>query len=107
MAGGAGLMHKVCVRLSDSLVARLDGLAGERAVNRTRLVRQLLEPGLQDRPAPRADSPTEDELLMLLAEKARQGNVAAIRSLLAREELSDPRSRAIALFSEIVADRQP
>jgi hypothetical protein len=33
--------------------------------------------------------------------------VAAIRSLLAREYEKDPRTRAIDLFSEMVAERQP
>jgi hypothetical protein len=51
--------------------------------------------------------PAEEELLDLLAEKARGGNVAAIRSLLAREYVKDPRTRAIDLFAEMVAERQP
>lgn len=53
------------------------------------------------------DPPTEDELIELLAEKARQGNVAAIRSLLARDHATDPRERAMAIFQEMVAERQP
>jgi hypothetical protein len=51
--------------------------------------------------------PAEEELLDLLAEKARGGNVAAIRSLLAREYVKDPRTRAIDLFAKMVAERQP
>ena len=42
-----------------------------------------------------------------MAEKSRQGNVAAIRSLLAREETTDPRARAVALFQELALERQP
>jgi hypothetical protein len=60
---------------------QLDSLAEERGVTRTRLVRQLLEAGLRDRPPPPSDTPSEEELLALLAEKARTGNVAAIRTL--------------------------
>ena len=45
--------------------------------------------------------PAEEELLDLLAEKARRGNVAAIRSLLAREYVKDPRTRAVDLFAEM------
>lgn len=56
---------------------------------------------------PSSEPPNEEQLLALLSERARAGNVAAIRSLLAREQLSDPRSRAIALFQEMVAERQP
>ena len=42
-----------------------------------------------------------------MREKARGGNVAAIRSLLAREYVKDPRTRAVDLFAEMVAERQP
>lgn len=85
---------------------QLDALAAERGVDRTRLVRQLLEAGLRDRPAPPSDTPSEEELLELLAEKARMGNVAAIRTLLVREEQKDPRAQALALFEEMAGRRQ-
>jgi hypothetical protein len=48
----------------------------------------------------------EEELLELLAERARQGNVAAIRTLLVREEQRDPRAQAMALFEAMAARRQ-
>ena len=95
------------VRLSAQTIARLDVLAQEREVTRTRVVRQLLEAGLRGRPAPSSDPPTEAELIALLSERARAGNVAAIRSLLAREHVTDPRERALALFGELVRERQP
>jgi hypothetical protein len=41
-----------------------------------------------------------------LAEKDRMGNVAAIRTLLLREEQKDPRRAALALFEEMAARRQ-
>jgi hypothetical protein len=41
---------------------QLDALALERGVTRTRVVRQLLEAGLRDRPAPPYETPSEDEL---------------------------------------------
>ena len=78
-------MERLSVRLTDRMFLQLDALAAERGVDRTRLVRQLLEAGLRDRPAPPSDTPSEEELLELLAEKARMGNVAAIRMLLVRE----------------------
>jgi hypothetical protein len=74
-------MERLSVRLTDRMFWQLDSLAEERGVTRTRLVRQLLEAGLCDRPPPPSDTPSEEELLALLAEKARTGNVAAIRTL--------------------------
>jgi predicted transcriptional regulator len=99
-------MERLSVRLTDRMFWQLDALAEERGVTRTRLVRQLLEAGLRDRPAPPSELPAEDELLELLAEKARMGNVAAIRALLLREEQKDPRAQALALFQEMAARRQ-
>jgi hypothetical protein len=99
-------MERLSVRLTDSLFLRLDGLAAERGVSRTHLVRQLLEAGLRDRPEPPSEVPSEDELIALLTEKARMGNVAAIRALLVREEQRDPRKQALALFQEMAERRQ-
>jgi predicted DNA-binding protein len=89
MASGKPTMDQLSVRLPDRMLRQLDALALERDVTRTGLVRQLLEAGLRDRP----DTPSEEELLDLLAEKARRGHVAAIRTLLVREEQKDPRRR--------------
>jgi hypothetical protein len=83
-------MERLSVRLTDRMFLQLDALAAERGVDRTRVVRQLLEAGLRDRPAPPSNAPSEEELLDLLAEKARMGNVAAIRTLLVREEQKGP-----------------
>ena len=99
-------MDQLSVRLTDRMFRQLDALALERGVTRTRLVRQLLEAGLRDRPEPPSELPSEDELLSILAEKAKMGNVAAIRTLLVREEQKDPRAQALALFEEMAARRQ-
>jgi metal-responsive CopG/Arc/MetJ family transcriptional regulator len=99
-------MERLSVRLTDTMFMRLDALAQERGVTRTRLVRQLLEAGLRDRPEPPSETPSEEELLALLTEKARMGNVSAIRALLLREEQKDPRKQALALFEEMAARRQ-
>jgi hypothetical protein len=99
-------VERLSVRLTDRIFVQLDALALERGVTRTRLVRQLLEAGLRDRPAPPSETPSEEELVDLLAEKARMGNVAAIRTLLGREERKDPRRAALALFEEMAARRQ-
>jgi predicted DNA-binding protein len=100
-------MERLSVRLTDRLFWQLDALAAERGISRTRLVRQLLEAGLRDADSiPPAVTPSEEELLELLAEKARMGNVAAIRALLVREEQKDPRKAALALFEDMAAARR-
>jgi hypothetical protein len=99
-------MSQLSVRLTDQMLGELDALARERGATRTRVVRQLLEAGLRDRPTPCAEPPTEEELVALLSEKARQGNVAAIRSLLAREHVTDPRERALGIFEAMIEGRR-
>jgi hypothetical protein len=61
---------------------------------------------VQGVPALPSETPTEEELLELLSEKARQGNVAAIRSLLARTDDTDPRQRALLAFEQIAEERR-
>jgi len=95
-------MPMLSVRLPMRTIEQLDSLAAERGITRTRVVRQLLDAGLVGRPAPSSEPPTEAELVALLSERARAGNVSAIRSLLTREHLTDPRERAIALFQSMV-----
>ena len=84
-------MERLIVRLTDRMFRQLDALALERGITRTRLVRQLFEAGLRDRPPPPSETPSEDELLAILTEKARAGNVAAVRALPVREERKDSR----------------
>jgi hypothetical protein len=100
-------MERLSVRLTDRMFRQLDALAAERGISRTRLVRQLLEAGLRDRDSiPPPDTPSEEELLAILTERARAGNVAAVRTLLLREEQKDPRKQALALFQEMAERRQ-
>jgi len=98
---------RVTVRLTDRMSAQLEAVADAQGVTCARFVRQLIAQAVAGKRVEALGSPSEDELLDLLAEKARSGNVAAIRSLLAREAMSDPRARAIALFQEMAAERQP
>jgi hypothetical protein len=95
-------MPMLSVRLPRRTIRQLDTLAAERGITRTRVVRQLLDAGLIGRPAPSSEVPTEAELVALLAERARAGNVSAIRSLLAREHVMDPHERALAIFRSMV-----
>jgi predicted transcriptional regulator len=76
------------VRLSPALLERLDALAGLRGVSRSAVLRQLVAEAAL---APADAVPGEAELLAVLAERARAGNVAAIRMLLEREA-REPRS---------------
>jgi len=103
---GATAVARVTVRCTERLLHRLDALARERGRTRAALVREMLEAGVQGVAAPPSESPTEEELLELLSEKARQGNAAAIRSLLARTDDTDPRQRALAAFEAIAAERR-
>jgi hypothetical protein len=98
-------MERLSARLTDRMFWQLDSLAAERGVTRTRLVRQLLEAGLRDLPSPPSETPSEEELLALLTEKARQGHVAAIRALLAREGQADPRATALMALEALAAGR--
>jgi hypothetical protein len=99
-------MPMLSVRLPRSTIEALDDLAAERGITRTRVVRQLLDAGLRGRPAVNGEPPSEEELVALLSERARAGNVSAIRSLLAREHVIDPRTRAVLMFEEMVKGRE-
>ena len=78
-------MEMISFKLSKPALDRLDALAKARGINRSRALRQVLEEASMTQ-LERAALPDEEELLALLAEKARAGNVAAIRALLEREE---------------------
>ena len=69
-------------------------------------MRRLVEGAIDGVAIPDPESPSRDELLELLAERARQGNVAALRILLARDEQADPRERALAAFEQIATGRE-
>jgi hypothetical protein len=86
---------------------QLEAAASAAGVPAARFVRQLIAQAVAGRSVGAPDPPTEEELYDLLAEKARQGNVAAIRSLLARKQVTDPRERALALLRDMVVERQP
>lgn len=100
-------MARVTVRLTDRMSAQLEEAAAGAGVPPARFLRRLIAEAVAGRPVARPESPSVEELEGLLAEKARQGNVAAIRSLLAREHVTDPRERALALLREMVMERQP
>jgi hypothetical protein len=104
---GVAAVARVTVRLSDQMSRQLDAAASEARVPAARLVRQLIAEAVGGRPVEAPPPLSEEELVSLLEEKARAGNVAAIRSLLARQHSKDPRERALELFEEMALERQP
>lgn len=99
-------MAYLSVRVSEGSLRRLDALAEAQGLSRSRLVRRMVDAAIEGAPMPAADLPDEDELVQLLAEKARAGSVSAIRALLDREKQLDPRERALLAFEQIAAGRQ-
>ena len=89
-------MRSVTVRLADGLFNRLDELAAERGVDRSTLLRRLID---EAAPLPEGtpEIPDDAELLRLLAEQARSGNVGAMRILLDRRD----RDRELDVFEMV------
>jgi hypothetical protein len=86
---------RLTIRLTDRMSEQLEALAHERGLSRARFVRQLISEAVAGVATAVPAPPTEEELVAILAEKARQGNVAAIRTLRVREEQRDPRERTL------------
>ena len=82
--------EKVTVRLSPPLLARLDALAEARGVARSVCLRSLVADAAL---LPGEEVPGVRELLAITAERARAGNMAAVRMLLEREERRSPEDR--------------
>ena len=97
---------RLTVRLREATLVALDDLAAERGLTRTEVARDLIPAGLRDRLPLAAEPPTEQELLAVLAEASRRGNVSAARSLLARRGYVDPRDRAREEFQRMVDERR-
>ncbi len=77
----------VTVRLMSEQLERLDTVAESRGLSRSDALRRLIDEATLTRA--RWQLPDAQELLMLLGEKARSGNVAAIRALLDRQDRDD------------------
>ena len=84
-------MH-LTLRLPDDLLGRLDGFQRARGfADRSQAVRAAIREAAMS-PEERATVPDRDELLRLLGVRAREGNVAAIRLLLAELRRADETS---------------
>jgi hypothetical protein len=93
------------VRLSQRQHDKLAEMARQAGATKSDIVRRLID--ATDVHVEVPDAPDEGELLGILAERARAGNVGAARALLARAEESDPRARALRAFQALAEERQP
>ena len=78
---------RVTVRVPQGTLERLDELAAARRLSRSTMLRALVDDATLTRAG---EVPDERELLVILAERARAGNVSAIKMLLDREAVRDP-----------------
>lgn len=82
---------RVTLRLSPALLGRLDELASARRLSRSAMLRALVA---EAAPLVAGEVPSERELLAITAEKARSGNMSAVKLLLDREARRDPAEAA-------------
>ena len=78
-------MTMISLRLMSEQLERLDKVAEARGLGRSDTLRRLIDEASLS-PEERHRLPVPEELLALLGERARAGNVAAIRVLLERSE---------------------
>jgi len=94
---------RVSVRLSGALLAHLDALAGARRLSRSALLRALVDEAAM---VTGEEVPSERELLAITAEKARSGNMSAVKLLLDRQSCLDPDEAARDPFERLDAIRR-
>lgn len=82
-------MTVVSVRLSGPQLEHLETISADWGIERSQVIRRLIEHA-DLAPGARLHVPDRDELLELLAERARAGNVTAIKTLLALQAQEDP-----------------
>jgi hypothetical protein len=97
---------RITLRIREKTLVALDDLAAERGLTRAEVARDLIAAGLRDRLPLEAEPPTEQELLAVLAEASRRGNVSAARSLLARRGYMDPKDQAREEFRRMIDERR-
>ena len=93
------------VRLTAQQMEKLDQLAEKTGVNRSQVVRRLLDDATSDLKAT-SKRLTEEEALDLLHEQARGGRVSAIVEVLRREQEEDPRQRAFLAVEQLAEERR-
>jgi hypothetical protein len=85
---------------SQELADRLDAVAARRGLERSELLRQLVVEATFTAHE-RAQLPDEDELVRILGDRARAGNVAAIRLLLERQKSQERPAEEADPFAEL------
>jgi hypothetical protein len=94
------------VRFNPDGYARLRAIAEARGVNLSRALRQLVDGAAPDAPPQARPHLSKKRLLDLLRERAEDGNVSAIRTLLDIERQADPRAGAMAALEQMAKGRQ-
>lgn len=97
---------RVSVRFAPDGYARLQAIAEARGVNPSRCLRQLVDEASPETPPPNRRHLSQERLLDLLRERAEDGNVSAIRTLLEIERQADPRAAAMDALSQMAKARQ-
>jgi hypothetical protein len=100
------LTRHVSLRLTPDGYRRLQAIAEARHVSPGHALRQLVDEADVDTPAKPRRKLSEAELLDLLGERAEDGNVTAIRSLLEMERHPDPRQAALRALQRMAAGRE-
>jgi metal-responsive CopG/Arc/MetJ family transcriptional regulator len=99
-------MAHLSIRLPATTIAKLDLLAAEHGTTRSQLVRGAIEGLVGGRPLPPSRPMDEEEIVALLVERAREGNVSALRTMLAREQSTDPHRRALEVLEQMATERR-
>ena len=99
--GDTAVSVHISLRLMADQLEHLESVAEARGLSRSHVLRRLIDASLT--PEERGRLPGSDELLILLAERARAGNVAAIRALLDRVERNADAEREASEFDELDA----
>lgn len=82
---------RVSIRLSTALLERLDALGEARRLSRSQMLRALVAEATM---VAGEVVPGEDELLQIVSERARAGNMTAVKLLLERQAHRDPEDAA-------------
>ncbi len=99
-AGDTAMSVHISLRLMSDQLDRLHKVAEARGLSRSHALRRLIDEASLT-PDERSRLPDTDELLALLIERARAGNVAASRALLDRMERNADVDRERSEFDEL------
>jgi metal-responsive CopG/Arc/MetJ family transcriptional regulator len=100
-------MQRVSARLPDAVIAKIDQFASDNGVNRSCALKAFVEGELPARREQHAEVADRDELLGLLTERARDGHVTAMKTLLdeLRRDASNDEHPAASVIDQLAARR--